>query len=126
MTFKDSFCPSPWFHMRINNTGHYEYCRWASIKTVGSSTPNICDTTPAEFFHQNLIPIRQQLLNGERPTGCAECYQMEEHGKISGRQKQLLKIGVQLPHFEKMLASSSWLPVGCWDGLPARRGLTRM
>lgn len=111
MTFKDSFCPSPWFHMRINNTGHYEYCRWASIKTVGSSTPNICDTTPAEFFNQTLIPIRQQLLNGERPTGCTECYQMEEHGKISGRQKQLLKIGVQLPHFEKMLASSPWLPV---------------
>jgi len=110
MTLKDSFCPSPWFHMRINNSGHYEYCRWAD-KAHRNTGPNISDTTPAEFFNQNLIPIRQQLLNGERPTGCAECYQMEAHNKISGRQKQLLKIGVQLSEFDKMLASSPWMPV---------------
>ena len=110
MTLKNNFCSSPWFHMRINNSGYYEYCRWAD-KTSRNTGPNISDTTPAEFFNQSLIPIRQQFLNGERPAGCAECYQMEAHGKISGRQKQLLKIGVQLPHFEKMLASSSWLPV---------------
>ena len=110
MTLKDSFCPSPWFHMRINNSGHYEYCRWAD-KTHRNTGPNISDTTPAEFFNQSLIPIRQQFLNGEQPTGCAECYQMEAHNKISGRQKQLLKIGVQLPNFEKTLASSTWMPV---------------
>ena len=78
MTLKDSFCPSPWFHMRINNSGHYEYCRWSS-KIDRNSGPDIGDTTPAEFFNQNLIPIRQQFLNGERPVGCAECYQMETH-----------------------------------------------
>jgi len=95
--------------MRINNSGHYEYCRWAD-KTLRNAGPNISDTTPAEFFNQSLIPIRQQFLNGERPTGCAECYQMEAHNKISGRQKQLLKIGVQLSEFDKMLASSPWMP----------------
>ena len=110
MTLKDSFCPSPWFHMRINNRGHYEYCRWAD-KADRNSGPNIRDTSPAEFFNHSIIPIRQQLLNGEHPSGCAECYQMEAHDKISGRQKQLLKIGVQLSAFEKMLASSAWMPV---------------
>jgi hypothetical protein len=95
--------------MRINNSGHYEYCRWAD-KTLRTTGPDISDTTPAEFFNQSLIPIRQQFLNGERPTGCAECYQMEAHNKISGRQKQLLKIGVQLSEFDKMLVSSPWMP----------------
>ena len=112
MTLKDSFCPSPWFHMQINAVGNYEYCRWAN-KTYRNINPNknISDTTPAEFFHQHINPIREQLLAGERPLGCHECHQMETHGKVSGRQKQLLKIGVELPMFEKTLASSPWLPV---------------
>jgi hypothetical protein len=110
MTLKNSFCPSPWFHMRINNAGYYEYCRWAD-KGQRNVGPNISNTTPAEFFHNHINTVRQQFLNGEQPTGCVECYQMEIHNKISGRQKQLLKIGVQLPQFEKMLMSSSWVPV---------------
>lgn len=108
MTLKDSFCPSPWFHMRINHSGHYEYCRWAD-KSNRNSGPSIHSTDPTDFFHNHVAPIRQQLVNGERPLGCGECYQMETHGKISGRQKQLLKIGVQLSTFDKALASSPWL-----------------
>ena len=33
---------------------------------------------------------------------------METHGKVSGRQKQLLKIGVRVEQFEKTLVSSPW------------------
>ena len=36
---------------------------------------------------------------------------MEQHGKVSGRQKQLLKIGVTEDHFSQSLASSAWYPV---------------
>jgi hypothetical protein len=53
--------------------------------------------------------VRQKLLDGELPTGCTECKQMDQHGKISGRQRQLLKAGVQLEQFEKTLASSPWV-----------------
>lgn len=94
--------------MRINNAGHYEYCRWAT-KDQRYATDNIRDVTPAEFFQQRMIPIRQQLLNGELPTGCVECTQMEQHNKVSGRQKQLLKVGVRVEQFEKTLASSPWI-----------------
>jgi len=110
MPLKDSFCPSPWFHMRINNAGHYEYCRWAE-KSNRNSGPHIRDMEPNEFFQQYMLPIRQQLLDGTMPSGCNECAQMEQHGKISGRQRQLLKVGVQLKHFEKALSSSPWAPV---------------
>jgi len=108
MSLKEHFCPSPWFHMRINNAGHYEYCRWAT-KDQRYSADNIYKTTPVEFFQQRMNSVRQELANGNLPPGCAECTQMERHNKISGRQKQLLKVGVRLEHFEKTLASSPWL-----------------
>ena len=31
------------------------------------------------------------MLNGEEILGCDTCKNMEEQGKVSGRQKQLLK-----------------------------------
>ena len=108
MSLKNHFCPSPWLHMRINNAGHYEYCRWAT-KDQRYVTDNIHNTTPIEFFQQRMTDVRQQLLDGELPAGCTECTQMEQHGKISGRQRQLLKVGVRLEQFEKTLASSPWL-----------------
>jgi len=107
MTLKSNFCSSPWLHMRINNAGHYEYCRWAT-KDQRYVHDNIHDLTPREFFQQRMIPIRQQLFDGEQPSGCTDCAQMEQHNKVSGRQKQLLKVGVRLEQFEKTLASSPW------------------
>lgn len=104
--FKQTFCPSPWLHMRIKNAGQFEYCRWASTK---SQQHNIQTTDPADYFQHTMQPIRQALLSGNQPDGCHTCRNMEQHNKVSGRQKQLLKIGVRLEHFEKTLASSPWM-----------------
>lgn len=108
MTFESSFCSSPWFHMRINNVGDYEYCRWANFEHRDTNI-NIKDCTPQQYFQKHMSPIRQQMLNGETVPGCQECAQMEQHGKISGRQRQLLKIGVRTEQFAKTLASSPWV-----------------
>ncbi len=94
--------------MRINNAGHYEYCRWAT-KDDRNANESIYHITPAEFFQSRMTEVRQKLLDGKSPTDCAECIQMEQHSKVSGRQKQLLKIGVRLEQFEKTLASSPWI-----------------
>jgi len=94
--------------MRINNAGHYEYCRWAD-KSQRTQAPHIQEVLPQEFFQQHMTPIRDQLLAGERPAGCNECAVMEQHNKVSGRQKQLLKVGVRVEQFEKTLASSPWV-----------------
>ena len=94
--------------MRINNAGHYEYCRWAD-KSQRTQTPHIWAVSPQEFFQQHMTPIRNQLLAGEQPLGCAECAVMEHHNKVSGRQKQLLKVGVRVEQFEKTLVSSPWV-----------------
>ena len=94
--------------MRINNAGYYEYCRWAD-KSQRTQTPHIRTVSPQEFFQQHMTPIRQQLLAGDQPVGCGECAVMEQHHKISGRQKQLLKVGVRVEQFEKTLVSSPWV-----------------
>jgi sulfatase maturation enzyme AslB (radical SAM superfamily) len=94
--------------MRINNAGHYEYCRWAD-KSQRTQTLHIWAVSPQEFFQQHMTPIRNQLLAGEQPLGCAECAVMEQHNKVSGRQKQLLKVGVRVEQFEKTLVSSPWV-----------------
>ena len=106
MTLKDQFCSSPWLHMRITNNGGMTYCRWAD-KTV--SQANIRDVSPVEFFQQHMSSVRAGMLNGSAPPGCRECHLMEQHNKVSGRQKQLLKVGVRLEQFEKTLASSPWV-----------------
>ena len=106
MTLKDQFCSSPWLHMRITNNGGMTYCRWAD-KTV--SQANIRDVSPLEFFQQHMSSVRAGMLNGSAPPGCRECHLMEQHNKVSGRQKQLLKVGVRLEQFEKTLASSPWV-----------------
>ena len=105
MTLKNSFCSSPWFHMRITNDGGMTYCRWAD-KLEGQA--NIRDIAPAQFFQQNMSAIRDTMLTGSAPAGCNECSLMEQHNKVSGQQKQLLKVGVRLDQFEKTLASSPW------------------
>jgi hypothetical protein len=91
--------------MRITNDGSMLYCRWSDKY---SGTVNIQDVDPRDFFQQHMAPLRRDLLQGSRLPGCNECYQMEQHGKVSGRQRQLLKTGVRLEQFEKTMQSSPW------------------
>ena len=108
MTLKKNFCPSPWFHMRINNAGEYEYCRWAK-KENKFSGKSIHTVGPAEFFQTHMEPIRTAMRHGDKVPGCDACYQMEQYAKVSGRERQLLKIGVTTDRFDKKMASSPWL-----------------
>ena len=91
--------------MRITNDGSMLFCRWSN-KFVGNIS--IRDVDPKTFFQQHMAPIRRDLLQGKRVDACNECYQMDQHGKVSGRQKQLLKAGVRLEQFEKTIRSSPW------------------
>jgi hypothetical protein len=110
MSLEKTFCPSPWFHMRINNTGNYEYCRWAT-KQSRQKESSIKDVSPITWFQKNMSGIRQDMLEGKPVDGCQDCYVMEKHGKVSGRQRQLLKIGVHDNNFSSEMHSSPWLKV---------------
>lgn len=108
MSFEKNFCPSPWYHMRINNAGHYEYCRWAS-KGERRTEASIREVSPVVWFQKHMSGIRQAMLNGDTIPGCNDCIKMEQHGKVSGRQRQLLKIGVREENFVPALQSSPWM-----------------
>jgi sulfatase maturation enzyme AslB (radical SAM superfamily) len=73
-------------------------------------TNNLKHQTPDDYFQNTMAPVRQALLDGKSPDGCRECSVVEEHGKVSGRLRQLLKVGVMQEHFEKSLASSPLRP----------------
>jgi len=107
MSLDQSFCSSPWFHMRINPQGNFKPCRWArgNDYVIG----NIRDNSLEDYFQNVMAPLRQKLLNGDVPALCSNCHHMEKHGKVSGRQRQLLKSGVDLLNFEKTLNSSTML-----------------
>ena len=106
--FSSNFCASPWLHMRINNQGHYEYCRWA-VKKDRLAFANIKQIAPIQWFQKEMSAIRKGMLQGEALPGCAECREMETHGKVSGRQRQLLKVGVRPENFASGMHSTPWL-----------------
>ena len=92
--------------MRITANGDFEFCRWGKS---GDIKYNIADTDPFEYFQQHMSQIRLDLLNGKTLHNCRLCHSMEQHGKISGREKQLLKVGVDANNFKKTMMSSPWL-----------------
>jgi hypothetical protein len=94
--------------MRINGLGQFEYCRW-SVREPSANHPNIQTVAPIVFFNKNMADVRVAMANGEAPTGCATCNLMQTHEKVSGRQRQLLKIGVRDDYYDQSLASSPWL-----------------
>ena len=101
---KDTFCSSPWFHLRILPNGDYNTCRWASNKKL---TKNISSTSLLDFYNgEEMCNLRTELLNGNTPDICSSCYYEDNHNKLNGRKKQLLKSGITDLDFELKLRNS--------------------
>jgi hypothetical protein len=67
---------------------------------------NIQTMSPQTYFQTQMSGLRTELLQGNSPAICNACHVMEQHRKPSGRQRQLLKVGVRDNYFEKSLAGS--------------------
>jgi hypothetical protein len=93
--------------MRITNSGNYESCRWQTRQQNHTEeNHNIKTISPLAYFQNNMSGLRSQLLDGQSPNICTDCQLKEQYNKVSGRQRQLLKVGVREEYFEKSLASS--------------------
>jgi len=105
---RDTFCSSPWFHVRLTYNGDFQECRWFKDQTT--EPVNIRTTSVMEFYNSNRMrDLRTQFLQGQQPAGCSNCYYQDQFGKLSGRSRQLLKSGItnqfelqarSSPHFE--------------------------
>jgi MoaA/NifB/PqqE/SkfB family radical SAM enzyme len=101
------FCSSPWLHMRIDPEGNFRPCRWRSSRDLDWG--NIARDSAVEYFQERLSGLRSTMLSGQPSPICSDCYHMEQHGKVSGRQRQLLKVGIDKHNFSKTLMSSTML-----------------
>jgi sulfatase maturation enzyme AslB (radical SAM superfamily) len=102
---KDTFCSSPWFHLRINPQGQYLPCRWDF--SFQPSNYSIANTSVTEYLNSPVMTmLRSQILNGEEPETCRACRYEDLHDKVSGRQRQLLKSAINIDQFDKTLCAS--------------------
>lgn len=103
-----SFCSSPWFHLRLTYDGSYEKCRW--LKDTQPHQHNISNTTLFQYHNgEEMCSFRRDMLDGVAPPECGTCHYQEQFGKLSGRDKQLLKSGIKQDDFVNSLLSSPHL-----------------
>jgi radical SAM protein with 4Fe4S-binding SPASM domain len=102
---KDTFCSSPWFHIKIDPNGNFIPCRWDFSFTT--TNHNIKNTSLLEYFNSDIPKLlRMQLLNGENPKTCQSCRYEDQMKKVSGRQRQLLKSAINIENFDKTFCAS--------------------
>lgn len=78
-----NFCPMPFVHMNIKQEGKISAC-WRYPDRIGDY---MLDTLADVWNGEELRTLRKQLLNGEQPSGCRSCWDMEKNGVTSTRQQ---------------------------------------
>lgn len=83
----NTFCSMAWTHQFIDPTGRVKPCCRFEEKHRPSDH-NLQIKKLEEVFHGSWMDtIRKKMLEGERIDGCTRCYQEEESGKRSLRQR---------------------------------------
>lgn len=96
---KDTFCSSPWLHVRVNYAGKFVPCRWYDrISTpILATDQNINNIGLLEFFNsQQMRDVRTNFLENVPNSGCSACLYQDKFGKLSGRKKQLYRSGLDV------------------------------
>jgi MoaA/NifB/PqqE/SkfB family radical SAM enzyme len=76
-----TLCPMPWSHMMIDQIGDARPC-CVYRDPVGNTVNHSLDQM---FHNQGYNQLRQNLLSGEKVSGCDHCWNLEEHGLTSHR-----------------------------------------
>ena len=104
---KNTFCSSPWFHIRLTYDGSYDVCRWSKN---GATNFNIRTTSLMQFYNSDAMrQLRLDMLAGNKPAVCEPCYYQDSFGKLSGRVRQLNKSAITLTEFPLSFRSSPHL-----------------
>lgn len=79
----NTFCVAPWFQIRNQNNGSKKVCCVIDSKTSSSATQS-----PLQFLNSSdNLELKKNLHNGVKVSACAGCWQDEENGRMSLRQK---------------------------------------
>jgi hypothetical protein len=87
---KSNICPLPWTHLEVDVNGSASPCCLykGTIENYKVYETDLKSIQNSEYMES----LRQQFRNGERPTGCANCWQEEDAGKTSKRQNSIYKM----------------------------------
>lgn len=82
-----TFCSMAWNHQFIDPTGRVKpCCRFAEAHRPKEN--NLNDTTLEKVFYGEWMnALRNKMLTGQQHPGCIRCYQEEESGKKSLRER---------------------------------------
>ena len=89
----DTFCVLPWLHLCANERGVVHPCCFSldTPVTAGDGTTfrvDRPDEVAAAWRSEFMRGMRRQMLAGERPAVCAQCYGIEDRGGSSYRQAE--------------------------------------
>ena len=74
----ENFCSLPWVGVDISTQG--------GIKPCCKYNHTLSHDLDKYFQSQDLLELKQQFINGSRPSGCSRCWQDEDAGLPSKRQ----------------------------------------
>lgn len=78
----DTVCPLPWMHLAVMNQGETKACC-----VYENTIESVIDSDLETIFHGNhMQQLRQDLLQGKRPSGCNHCWNLEKQQIKSNRQ----------------------------------------
>ena len=87
---KSNICPLPWTHLEVDVNGSASPC---CLYKGTIDNYKVYDTDLKTIQHSDYMnDLRQRFRNGEKPTGCANCWQEESAGKTSKRQNSIYKM----------------------------------
>jgi MoaA/NifB/PqqE/SkfB family radical SAM enzyme len=88
----DKLCPLPWMHLEVKNNGNISPCC-----IYQGSIGNVKNNSLSEvFYNKHMINLRSDFLSGRQPSGCSVCWENEDRGVVSNRQRHLNLIKTQL------------------------------
>jgi hypothetical protein len=83
-----SMCILPFMHMHTWPAGQVFPCCWGRTPFSSETIGDMNENTLEEIFNgEKLKLIRKQMAVGEQPAGCFRCFQQEEQGIHSFREK---------------------------------------
>jgi hypothetical protein len=86
-----NFCALPFHHLMIENNGEYRVC--CMHKTSANHVLDINQSSADKWITSAYLnEVRETFLKDERHPGCQQCWQREDSGFSSLRQRTITSI----------------------------------
>jgi MoaA/NifB/PqqE/SkfB family radical SAM enzyme len=86
---RDTFCVYPFLQLIVRQDGGAQVCNWTPRRVrANGSTMSVNRDSLAEIWNSTeLGQMRDDMLNGRRVAACRNCYELEDGGALSPRQR---------------------------------------